>query len=152
ITAIGGMQQNPCGAQEASLFFVNTTDWGTCATEGGTSVPPSGAGSAGSSDIASQQTITLVGGMQQNPCGQQAASLLFVTSQDFCTCCHAAGDATPAPSVDAYAGSSDIASQQSITLVGGMQQNPCGQQAASLLFVASQDFGTCGTPIDSTGP
>src|SRR5699024_11309521 len=85
ITAIGGMEQCPCGAQEASLFFVTTTEWGTCAV--GTSVPAADGGAVvngqgGSSDVASQQTITLVGGMQQNPCGAQAASLFFVNTTD----------------------------------------------------------------------
>src|SRR5699024_11377800 len=89
ITASGGMQPDACGAQEASLFFVNTTDWGTCAV--GTSVPAADGGAVvngqgGSSDVASQQTITLVGGMQQNPCGAQEASLFFVNTTEWGRC------------------------------------------------------------------
>jgi len=156
ITAVGGMQQNPCGAQEASLFFVNTTDWGTCATSDGGSAPAGsgGWGSGGHSDVASQQTITAIGGMQQNPCGQQAASLFFVSSHDFGTCATDNGGAAAAPAgagtVPAGSGwgsggHSDVASQQTITAVGGMQQNPCGAQAASLFFVNSTDWGTCAT-------
>src|SRR5699024_12017344 len=90
ITLVGGMQQNPCGAQAASLFFVNTTDWGTCAV--GTSVPAAdgaavgGVGQGGATDVASQQTITAIGGMQQKPGGPQEASLLFVNTTDWGTC------------------------------------------------------------------
>ncbi|WP_460463681.1 hypothetical protein, partial [Arthrobacter pigmenti] len=141
---------------------MNTTDWGDCATGTGASAPASGSG-AGSSDpapgpgisgannqndIASQQTITLVGGMQQNPCGMQAASLLFTTSQDFGTCGgegDVSGNDGESEKASYQGHASDVASQQTITLVGGMQQNPCGMQAASLLFVTSQDFGTCAT-------
>ncbi|WP_154402629.1 hypothetical protein [Nocardioides speluncae] len=150
ITAVGGMQQNPCGAQEASLFFVNTTDWGTCAvSDGGATVPAgAGAGSGGHSDVASQQTITAVGGMQQNPCGAQAASLFFVNTTDWGTCAVSNGGATGAVPAGAGWGSgghSDVASQQTITAVGGMQQNPCGAQEASLFFVNTTDWGTCAT-------
>src|SRR5699024_12140542 len=86
ITLVGGMQQNPCGAQAASLFFVNTTDWGTCAV--GTSVPAAdgagvgGVGQGGATDVAWQQTITAIGGMQQNQTGAQEPSLFFVYTTD----------------------------------------------------------------------
>src|SRR5699024_1627015 len=128
ITAIGGAQQNPCGSTAASLLFVNSNDWGSCAGDddindavawdsatGGT------ASGAGSSDLASQQTITAIGGAQQNPCGSTAASLLFVSSQDFGTC---GGDDSVSEGpvtggTAAGAGSSDLASQQTVTLVGG---------------------------------
>jgi uncharacterized protein (DUF983 family) len=143
ITAIGGAQQNPCGSTAASLLFVTSQDFGTCAdgssiSEGSVSGVPAG---TGSSDLASQQTVTLVGGMQQNPCGSSAASLLFTTQQDFGTCGDDVAGAGSGSSVD----TSDIASQQTVTLVGGMQQNACGSSAASLLFVTSQDFGACGS-------
>src|SRR5699024_9796634 len=115
ITLVGGMQQNPCGAQAASLFFVNTTDWGTCAV--GTSVPAAdgaavgGVGQGGATDVASQQTITAIGGMQQNPCGAQEASLFFVNTTDWGTC--AVGTSVPAADggavVNGQGGSSDVA-------------------------------------------
>src|SRR5699024_11738380 len=105
----------PCGAQAASLFFVNTTDWGTCAV--GTSVPAAdgaavgGVGQGGATHVASQQTITAIGGMQQNPCGAQEASLFFVNTTES----GRADVGTPVPAADGGAvvngqgGSSDVA-------------------------------------------
>lgn len=55
-----------------------------------------------------------------------------MTQQDYHSC-------TPAD-----AASGRIASQQVVSLIGGMQQNACGSAAWSLLFEVSQDFGTCG--------
>ncbi|MGH7921654.1 MAG: hypothetical protein ACREQM_17195, partial [Candidatus Dormibacteraceae bacterium] len=96
ITAIGGAQQNPCGGNTASLFFVTQQDFGQCADESAFgSSDPSAIGNAGATGVgrtggadqtASQQTITAIGGAQQNPCGSNTASLFFVTQQDFGQC------------------------------------------------------------------
>ncbi|MGH3095205.1 MAG: hypothetical protein ACRDMV_04300, partial [Streptosporangiales bacterium] len=158
ITAVGGAQQNPCGSNTASLFFVTQQDFGECADQGASTAVPAGSTAAGNASgrgldqTASQQTITLVGGAQQNPCGSNTASLLFVTQQDFGECADQ-GTSTAVPAGSEGTGqpapSGEIASQQAITLLGGAQQNPCGSSTFSLLFVTQQDFGTCGT---SGGP
>src|SRR5712692_8043787 len=143
ITAVGGEQQNPCGSNIASLFFVTQQGFAHCAGQGSTLAaapqrgPAVGTGSAGS-DAASQQMITAVGGEQQNPCGSNIASLVFVTQQGFA---HCAGSGSASTSVST--GGSDAASQQMITAVGGEQQNPCGSNIASLFFVTQQGFAHC---------
>ncbi|MGH9243170.1 MAG: hypothetical protein ACRD29_02390, partial [Acidimicrobiales bacterium] len=160
ITAIGGFGQNPCGSTAASLLFVTTQDFGACAGDSGLAGGGAAGGVAGSgrTDTASQTTITAIGGFGQNPCGSTAASLLFVTTQDFGACADeaeavpvaAAAAAVPASSNAGSAGASvagsghnDTASQTTITAIGGFGQNPCGSTAASLLFVTTQDFGAC---------
>src|SRR5712692_1262664 len=157
ITAVGGEQQNPCGSNIASLFFVTQQGFAHCAGQGATLSaapqrgPAVGTGSAGS-DAASQQMITAVGGEQQNPCGSNIASLFFVTQQGFAHCAgqgSATVSASPqrAPVVSngpaVGTGGSDAASQQMITAVGGEQQNPCGSNIASLFFVTQQGFAHC---------
>src|SRR5712692_8484803 len=144
ITAVGGEQQNPCGSNIASLFFVTQQGFAHCAGQGSTLAaapqrgPAVGTGSAGS-DAASQQMITAVGGEQQNPCGSNIASLFFVTQQGFA---HCAGSGSASTSVST-GNASDAASQQMITAVGGEQQNPCGSNIASLFFVTQQAFAHC---------
>ncbi|MGH9138070.1 MAG: hypothetical protein ACRD0G_13670, partial [Acidimicrobiales bacterium] len=87
ITAVGGEQQNPCGSNIASLFFVTQQDFGACAEAGDGHGTGGGTGTGGGrNDTASQQMITAVGGEQQNPCGSNIASLFFVTQQDFGAC------------------------------------------------------------------
>ncbi|WP_460464252.1 hypothetical protein, partial [Arthrobacter pigmenti] len=61
----GGDSEQQAGSPQPELISapVNTESQQVVAANGG-----------GQSDVASQQTITAVGGMQQNPCGAQAAS------------------------------------------------------------------------------
>src|SRR5690606_39998795 len=90
----------------------------------------------GSTDFPSQQVITAVGGFQQNPCGNNSASLLFVTQQDFGTCAvdegavEASGSGAGSTDVEiGYAESTDVDSQHVITAVGWFQQNTCGNNS-----------------------
>ncbi|HEX9548610.1 MAG TPA: hypothetical protein VF942_14810, partial [Acidimicrobiales bacterium] len=145
ITAVGGEQQNPCGSNIASLFFVTQQGFAHCAGSGSASTAVS-TGSTGS-DAASQQMITAVGGEQQNPCGSNIASLFFVTQQGFAHCAGQGSTLAAAPqrgpAVGTGSAGSDAASQQMITAVGGEQQNPCGSNIASLFFVTQQGFAHC---------
>src|SRR5256885_12942274 len=104
------------GWADASLLFETSPDlgtWGSGVVATGTSARKGGAAVHGGT--ASQQVVTAVGGLQQNPCGNTAWSLLFVSQTNFHSC-------TPA---DVAAGT--IASQQTVTLVGGMHQDACGR-------------------------
>src|SRR5699024_7286131 len=119
----------------------------------GAAVPGAGSGqvpaAGGGQGVASQQAITAIGGLMQNPCGSTAASLLFETSTDFGQCAtDGTGAAVPGAGsgqVPAAGGGQGVASQQAITAIGGLMQNPCGNTAASLLFETSTDFGDCAT-------
>src|ERR1700704_784110 len=127
-TAIGAMQQNPCGSNIASLFFDTQQAFAHCAgATAGPSVGTAGVRSAsvkaadagvaplaGGSDVASQQTFTAVGAEQQSPCGSNIASLFFDTQQAFAHC----GGSGAVGSAPMAGGGSDAASQQTFTAIG----------------------------------
>jgi hypothetical protein len=127
----------------ASLLFENSTAFGQCAAGGSAS----GSASAGGGSAASQQAVTAIGGLMQNPCGSADASLLFETSTDFGTCGSGAAVAGSSARKGGAAVHGGTASQQAVTAVGGLQQNPCGNTAWSLLFVSQTNFHSC-TPAD----
>src|SRR5699024_12151004 len=84
---------------------------------------------------ASQQAITAIGGAQQNPCGSNTASLLFVTQQDFGECADQGG--LVGETAGAVAGvpaggnaTQQTASQQTITDRRGGAQGPWGTDGA----------------------
>jgi hypothetical protein len=164
-TASAGTQATTTSAgTDASASAAGTDATGTVAVEplntaapattsanvpaaGASEVLAAGSGNAAGTDtgVASQQAITAVGGLMQNPCGNADASLLFETSTDFGSCADqpvSTGTAVPGAGSGQVAGTdTGVASQQAITAVGGLMQNPCGNTAASLLFETSTDFG-----------
>src|SRR5699024_11506939 len=126
----------PCGSNTASLLFVAQQVFGVCADQGAVAGVPAGSGAAvggaagGLDQTASQQAITAVGGAQQNPCGSNTASLLFVTQQDFGECADQGAVAgVPAGSVAAGHGAAgglgQTGAQERKSAVGGARQEPC---------------------------
>src|SRR5438132_1288494 len=154
ITAVGGEQENPCGSNIASLFFVTQQAFAPCAGAGGVTLSPrqgpavtnapaatnAVALGGNGSDAASQQMITAVGGEQENPCGSNIASLFFVTQQAFARC---TGGGYDGKCVVQGAGVAGAASQHMNNGVGCGQQTRCGSDIASLFFVTQQAFARC---------